>query len=123
MPMAVSAEAGRTSEKVKRPNATFNMNALHRLDFAVKGTSCPACLKKMQIRVDGCTGVVRAAIMLRKPFGGVVIYDASKTSKEKVFAVLKGDEKKVTFEQIEDAPVAKLPVILVPHNSFAPAKE
>lgn len=114
----LQAAESSASKTTAVPHANLNMNALHRLDFVVTGTSCPACLLKMQKRIDIAAGVAKAAVMLRKPYGGVVIYDSTKTGKDKVFTVLKGDEKKVDFQKVEDAPIDKMPIILVPHHSF-----
>jgi hypothetical protein len=107
------------SAKDAQAMTNIHANALHRLDFAVKGTSCPACLLKMQKRADAAKGVAKAAIMLRKPYCGVVIFDSSKTTKDELLKVLKGDEKKVSFEKVEDAAVDKMPTILIPHGSYS----
>jgi hypothetical protein len=107
-----------TTSDVKPGGISVNMNALRRIDFVIKGTSCPACLLKVQKRLEKTQGVAQAGIMLNKPYGGVCIYDGSKIDKSKLLLVAAGDEKLVTFDQVEDASIAKMPLILVPHHAF-----
>lgn len=98
-------------------DAPLNKNALHRLDFVVKGTSCPACLLKVQKRIEKTKGVAQAAVMLNKPYGAVCIYDSTKVDQDKVLLAAKGDEKSLSFDMIEDAAIPKIPLILIPHHS------
>jgi hypothetical protein len=95
----------------------LNMSALHRLDFIIKGTSRPACLLKIQKRLEQSAGVAQAGIMLAPPYGGVCIYDSSKTEKDKILTIARGSEAKVTFDRVEDEPVNKIPVVLIPHHA------
>jgi len=101
----------------KATNVLLNMNALHRLDFIVKGKSCASCLFKMQKRLEALLGVAKVGIMLRKPFAGVVIFDSTKVDQAKILQVAHGDEASISFVQVEEAPIAKIPLILIPHHA------
>ncbi len=103
--------------EAKPKTANINMKALHRLDFMVKGKSCAVCLLKIQKRLNETPGVVEVAVMLKKPYGGVCIYDSSKLTKDKLLRIAKGDELTVTFEEVTDEAIEKLPIILVPHHA------
>lgn len=125
----VSAEAKKADKEglppemmvPSRPHTmTLDKSALHRMDFTVKGSSCPACLLKIQKRLEKTKGVAQAAVMLNHPYASVCIYDATKVDKDKLLVIAKGDEEKVSFARIEDAPIAKLPAVLVPHHFNEP---
>lgn len=112
-----AAKAGKpsmiqTSEAAKP--STYNAKALHRLDFRVVGKSCAKCLMDIQKAFKTMPGVVKAAVMLKKPYGAVVIYDSSKTSKEDLLKKAKSQDKDVRIEQETDSAIQKLPVILIP---------
>ena len=60
--------------------------------------------------------------MLKEPYAGVLIYDASKTTREKILAKgLDPTKKEVGYVNVSDAPIEKLPVIIVPHMAAAAA--
>jgi copper chaperone CopZ len=99
------------------PATALNLKALHRLDFVVKGKSCASCLFHMQKRVEALPGVAKCGVMLKKPYAGVVIYDSTKVNQEKILKAAKGDETLVSFDKIEDAPIDKVPLILIPHHA------
>jgi hypothetical protein len=104
----------------KAKPANINFKALHRLDFVIKGKSCPVCLLKMQKRLNETTGVVKVAVMLRKPYGGVVIYDSTKLEQKKILDIAKDHEPAIEFVQVEDEAIPKVPVILIPHHGTEP---
>jgi len=99
-----------------QPRASLNMKALHRLDFVVKGKSCSSCLFHMQKRVEPLPGVAKCGVILKKPYAAVVVFDSSKTTREKILKAAKGDETLVQFDKIEEAPIDKMPLILIPHH-------
>jgi len=47
----------------------------------------------------------------------VVIYDSTKLNQEKILKTLKGDEALVSFDKIEDVPIDKVPMVLIPHHA------
>src|ERR1700730_15720125 len=67
----------------------LNMNALHRLDFMVVGKRCATCLFKIQKRLQALPAVAKVGVMLRKPYGAVCIYDATKSDKDSLLKVAK----------------------------------
>ena len=97
--------------------SSLDKTALHRLDFVVKGSSCPTCLLKCQKRIEKTKGVAQAAIMLNRPYGAVCIYDATKTNKDAILLAAKGDARELSFDMVEDEAIAKIPIVLVPHHS------
>ncbi len=94
--------------------ASYNAKALRRLDFKVIGKSCAICLMGIQRKFKATPGVVKAAVMLKKPYGAVVIYDSSKISKETLLKKASEQEKDVRIEQATDFAITKLPTILIP---------
>ena len=103
--------------------ASYNPKSLRRLDFRVVGKSCAVCLMGIQRKVKGINGVVKVAVMLRKPYGAVIIYDSSKISKDKLLETAKSQDKDVRIEQSIDNPIQKLPNILIPLYGVPKPKE
>lgn len=101
-----------TSEAAKP--ASYNPKALRRLDFRVVGKSCAVCLMKIQRTVKTLPGVVKVAVMLRKPYGGVIVYDSGKISKDKLVETIKAQDKDVRVEGITETAILKVPAILIP---------
>ncbi len=98
----------------------YNARALHRVDFRVTGKSCAICLHKIQQRMKGLPGTVKAAVMLRPPYGAVVIYDASKLSLEKILQSATENEPAVKLVDVKDIAIKKLPIVLVPELTPGP---
>lgn len=89
---------------------------LHRLDFHLQGVSCATCILAMRAALRATKGVNRAEIALRKPYGGVLIYDPGKTTiKELISVAEKADRnrKARVLDPVEE-PVAAIPLVLVP---------
>ena len=101
-----------TSEAAKP--SSYNAKTLHRLDFRVVGKSCAKCLMDIQKVFKSMPGVVKAAVMLKKPYGAVVIYDSSKVSKEELLKKARDQDKDVRIEEAIDRAIPKLPIILIP---------
>ncbi|MGH9554084.1 MAG: hypothetical protein ACRD3W_32195 [Terriglobales bacterium] len=115
---ASSLTPGMVSQSKSTSKTALNMKALHRMDFLVTGKSCATCLLGIQRRMTSTPGVARAAVMLKKPYAAVCIYDFSQLKQDLILKNAKGNERQVKFEQIEDAPIDKLPVILLPKDTF-----
>lgn len=94
--------------------ASYNPKGLHRLDFRVVGKSCAVCLMGIQRKVKAIPGVVKVAVMLRKPYGAVIVYDSTKVSKDKLMETAKSQDKDVRIEQSVDNAIPKVPNILIP---------
>lgn len=107
---------GMVSSTKGQNTPSYNQNALHRLDFTVKGKSCAVCLFKIQKKVQQLPGVVKVAVMMKKPFGAVILYDSSKLTPESIFSDARGTDKDVKFENVQDKPIKRIPTMLVPVN-------
>ena len=105
------------AETEKEANSTlhaYNANALHRLDFRVEGKSCAVCLHRMQERMKELNGTVRAEVMLKKPYGAVVIYDSSKVKTDKILDKCKEGLPEIKLLDVKDEAIKKIPIVLVP---------
>lgn len=100
------------SEPVKP--GSYNAKTLRRLDFKVQGKSCAVCLMGIQRKFKTLPGVVKAAVMLKKPYGAVVIYDSSKINMQTLLDKAKQQDKDVKIVQTSDFAIAKIPTILIP---------
>jgi copper chaperone CopZ len=92
----------------------YDKNALHRLDLRIVGKSCPVCLLGIQKKINALQGVVKAAVMLKKPYGVSVIYDSKQLQQAKILATIKSYEKNTFVDGVQDAAVAKVPLVLIP---------
>lgn len=108
-PMGFSSTA--TDQKLKG----LDMKALRRLDCRVEGSSCAACLGRIRKRLDKEKGVAMVAVAIKRPYGLAVIYDSTKTDKDKLLAAgLKGEASQATFHDAVDEKIDKVPFILWP---------
>lgn len=98
--------AGKTSK--------YNPNALRRFDFRIEGKSCAVCLMKIQTKFKETPGVVKVAVMLRRPYGAVVVYDGGVVSKDKLMDIALHTEDGVKVKQATDGRIDKIPTILIP---------
>lgn len=96
------------------PLPPYNQKDLRRFDFRVVGKSCATCLHHMQDRMKELPGTLKAAVMLQKPYGAVVIYDSSKVNITKILDKAKEGLTDVEFEDRKDVPIKSIPIILVP---------
>lgn len=95
--------------------AKLNMSALKRLDFRVEGASCAICLGRIRKRLEATKGIAKVAVSIQKPYGVAVIYDSTRTEKDKIFqAGLKGEKEKVVFLDDQEEKLDKMPFILIP---------
>ena len=63
-------------------NPAMAAESLRRLDFKLEGVSCARCIINTRDALRGVKGVKRCEISLKKPYGGVVIYETGKTTVE-----------------------------------------
>ncbi len=101
------------------PLPPYNTKDLRRFDFRVVGKSCATCLHHMQDRMKELPGTLKAAVMLQKPYGAVVVYDSSKTNTTKILEKAKEGLTDVEFEDRKDVSIKSMPVILVPAAAAA----
>jgi len=92
----------------------YSKDSLHRLDFTVVGTGCSICLMGIQTTLKGKPGIVKAAVMLRKPYGASVIYDTKKITKDAIVDIANHQKKNVHVDSINDAAISKVPIVLIP---------
>jgi len=86
--------------------------ALHRVDMQVVGSSCAACLIRIEKKLKAEKGVVKVVVSIFKPFKSAIIYDSSRTNWKKISKVLQGE--KVTAGQLTDIPINDVPLVLEP---------
>lgn len=104
---------------VKDAEAAIAGKSLRRLDFRVVGKSCAVCLLGIQRKIKTIKGVVKMAVMLKPPYGAVVLYDGKKTAPHELLDTAKKGEKDVKFEDIKDVAINRVPLVLVPvHNTL-----
>ncbi len=104
-----------TSQDKPDALAKLNANALKRLDFRVEGASCAICLGRIRKRLEATKGIAKVAVSIQKPYGVAVIYDSTRTEKDKIFqAGLKGEKEKVVFLDDQEEKLDKMPFILIP---------
>lgn len=112
-PAAVKADAP-TAKPPSKPAAQVKAGvpALQRADFRVTGASCVACLRRVAQRMRSAPGVIKADVSIFKPYWGLIIYDKKQTTLKQVFD--KSVEENVKFADVDDKPIAEMPVILLP---------
>jgi copper chaperone CopZ len=113
---SLSTEATSLSAQEGEKQAHYDKNALRRLDLRVVGKSCPVCLLGIERRVRSLPGVVKAAVMLKKPWCASVIYDSKRVQQAKIVQTITSYERNTSVSDIEDEPVAKVPLILIPRR-------
>jgi copper chaperone CopZ len=116
---ALAAEPPIALSKAAEPppaasSSHYDKNALHRVDLRIVGKSCPICLLNIKKKVNALTGVVKADVMLKKPYGVSVIYDAKQVKSDKIVETVKSYEKNTFVEDVHDAAVSKVPLVLIP---------
>ena len=89
---------------------------LHRFDFRLEGVSCGRCIVNIRKALRLSKGVSRCEVALRKPYGGVVIYDPTQTDVKKLTQItITADAKTtVTVKDPVDQSIQNVPVVLIP---------
>lgn len=105
-------EKSDTNSAAAEKPASSAKQKLHRADFTVSGASCVACLRRIAKTVRDQKGVLKADISIFKPYWAIVIYDAEQTNMDKLFETVK--EEKIKFNEMEDKPIATMPMIIIP---------
>lgn len=93
---------------------SFDPKNLRRLDFKVQGKSCAVCLMGIQKKVKAMPGIIKVAVMLKRPYGAVVIYDSSKMTSAKILDKAKAEDKEVKIIEPTDFSISKIPTVLIP---------
>src|SRR5271170_5311557 len=103
---SLSTEAPGLSPQEGEKKGHYDKSALRRIDLRVVGKSCPVCLLGIQRKVRSLPGVVKAAVMLKRPWCASVIYDSKKVQKAKIVKTITSYERDTGVADIEDEPVA-----------------
>jgi copper chaperone CopZ len=111
---AVSDNAKARTTKVV--NSLTKQQNLRRFDFRLEGVSCGRCIVNIRTALRQTKGVTRCEVALRKPFGGVVVYDSGLTNVEKLTKItITADPKTaVVVKDPVDETIEKVPVVLIP---------
>jgi hypothetical protein len=72
--------------------------------------------------MKGLPGAVEVAVMLKKPYGAVVIYDSSKLNLKSILDIAVKGEPEVKIVDVKDESIKKLPVVLIPAYSQVPGE-
>ena len=110
---AVNAKATTTT---KGADSKAKQQKLHRFDFRLEGVSCGRCIVNIRTALRKTKGVNRCEVALRKPYGGVVVYDAGLTDVQKLTKItITADPKTaVIVKDPIDESIEKVPVGLIP---------
>lgn len=93
--------------------------SLHRVDFRVEGASCVTCLRRIAKTLRDSKGVLKSDVSIYKPYWSIVIYDAKTTNFQKLAEpIIKAES--VKFQEVEDKPIAELPLIVIPKLNTPP---
>ncbi len=85
---------------------------LYRADFRVSGASCVGCLRRVAKILRTHKGVLKADVSIFKPHWAIAIYNADEVSLDQLAEACKTE--KVKFEEVEDKPIAEVPLIVIP---------
>jgi len=114
---AVKTGASTTSVTATAPPA--DVSKMRRLDFRLEKASCASCILKVRKALRAAPGIVKCEIALRKPYGGVVIYEPSKIKADKMQAIAREADpnKRVEFADLIDEPLKAMPTYLLPKHT------
>lgn len=85
-----------------------------RVDFELKGSQCPACIRRLVKKIRASKGIAKADISIRKPYSGVVVFDKKATSFEAVKKRMKAE--KVEAVNVEEEELKSVPELLIPKS-------
>ncbi|MBS2005876.1 MAG: heavy-metal-associated domain-containing protein [Cyanobacteria bacterium SZAS TMP-1] len=111
---ATSNSAAPAAKPAAKPAAA--VKGLHRLDFRLEHATCPSCILKVRKALRATPGIEKCEIALRKPYGGVVIFDPAKVNAEKMQVVAREADpnKRVELADLLDQPITTIPALLLP---------
>ena len=104
------------SSPVTGKSTPAHAGGLRRLDFRLEGVSCARCILNVRSALRASKGVSRVEIALRKPYGGVLIFDSNLTNADKLVSVATTADKntQVQVKDLLEAPVKAVPAVLIP---------
>lgn len=113
---APEVSANTKARTTKVVNSLAKPQNLRRFDFRLEGVSCGRCIVNIRTALRQTKGVARCEVALRKPFGGVVVYDSGLTNVEKLTKItITADPKTaVVVKDPVDETIEKVPVVLIP---------
>jgi copper chaperone CopZ len=96
---------------------------LRRLDAYIVGISCPVCLIKIQRKLEALPGVTKAAVIMKRPWSASIVYHSKSTNEAQIIKVIKSVEKNTRVLRIQDVPIERAPVVLIPPRSAIPTNK
>jgi hypothetical protein len=110
----------RAAEKSPARAEAKSKGAMHQVDFILAHASCPSCILKVRAALRATAGVVKCEIALRKPYGGVFIYEPGKVDLAKLKAVATQADPNhvVDMTEVKEKTVTEVPHLLVPYYMF-----
>ncbi|MFA6212903.1 MAG: heavy metal-associated domain-containing protein [Candidatus Obscuribacterales bacterium] len=111
---AAPAAKAKTSPAVS--SAASKQQKLHRFDFRLEGVSCGRCIVNIRAALRQTKGVKRCEVALRKPYGGVVVYDPALIDVQKLTKITMTADPKTTVavKDSVDETIPNLPGVLIP---------
>ncbi len=123
MPLQAVAAESTPAKTTPAKNSTQGRDAksgMHQVDFILAHASCPSCILKVRAALRATPGVVKCEIALRKPYGGVFIYEPGKVnlSKLREVATQADPNHVVDMTEVKETSVTDVPKLLVPFYMF-----
>jgi copper chaperone CopZ len=114
-----------TKATAAKPAAAGVARGIHRLDFQLSGVSCATCILKIRAALRATKGVNRVEIALRKPYGGVLLFEPGVITPDKLVVVAEKADKngQARVKDLVEEPISSIPVVLIPkYNALQKAK-
>jgi copper chaperone CopZ len=108
-----------------KPVVAGAAKGLHRLDFQLTGVSCATCILKIRAALRATKGVNRVEIALRKPYGGVLLFEPAAVTPDKLVTVAEKADKngQARVKDLVEEPISAVPAVLIPkYNALQKAK-
>lgn len=86
--------------------------AMTRVDMVITGSSCAACLIRIEKKLKAQPGVLKAMVSIYKPYSAIIIYDSSRTSIGALSKIV-SKENAVAARVVEEK-VSAVPTLLIP---------
>jgi hypothetical protein len=86
--------------------------SMTRADMVITGSSCAACLIRIEKKLKAQPGVLKALVSIYKPYSAIIVYDPSRTSLAALNKII-SKENAVAARVVEEK-LTDLPALLVP---------
>lgn len=85
---------------------------LSRLDFFVKGSSCAACLIRIEKKLRQAPGVLKATVSIYRPHAAVVIFEPKKLTRADILKIL--SLEKTSADSLIEEQIKEMPLLITP---------